>query len=760
MSRTGAPIRLLKIVPTLLCGGTENQAITLARSLHEQGYAVEVACLRRLGPFVKEISDRGIPLSEYHISGFYSVSALVQKARFLRHIVKCRIDVMHSYSFYGNVFGILPARLAATPVVIASIRDRGAYLTPMQKRVQRFVCRFADCVLVNATAVKAWLVSEGYDPSTIIVIPNGVELNRFDALPEPGRIRFELGVPDGAPLVMVVSRLTRQKGLEQFLEAAGLLAARFPTARFAVVGYAHPAEQDYENTLKAMAGRLGLTDRVIFTGLRQDVPALLAAATISVMPSLNEALSNVLLESMAAGAAVVATRVGGTPEAIMDGVTGLLVEPGDASALAESIARLVRDPALARRLGRAARRHIEDRYSVERMVFATEQLYLNLLARKRRKMSPAASPRVPALPRHADRWRWHLKVKLASAIAGTWRLEQEARRSREQRRPLILGYHRVVEDFAEASQTEMPSMLISRAMFERHIEWVGRRFRFASLDEIGERMSSGRPFSGPVAAITFDDGYRDVYENAFPFLRRKGIPAAMFLVTDLVSRPLCQTHDRLYYLVERAFTTWNDPRRELVELMNKLTIPSAQILRHREALSSAMTAVSTLLPVLPQADVIRLMNCLETLVGPASAEAATLTWPMVHEMRRGGMTIGSHTRTHVSLPMETDDSVRDELEGSKRFLEAQLGERIDHFAYPGGQFTPQVVRASRDAGYRYAYTACRHGDMRHPELTLERLFLWEGSSSDADGHFSSAVFNCQIHDLWPPARRCERTHHV
>jgi peptidoglycan/xylan/chitin deacetylase (PgdA/CDA1 family) len=110
--------------------------------------------------------------------------------------------------------------------------------------------------------------------------------------------------------------------------------------------------------------------------------------------------------------------------------------------------------------------------------------------------------------------------------------------------------------------------------------------------------------------------------------------------------------------------------------------------------------------------------------------------------------------------MEDPKTVREELEGAKRVLEMRLGERIDHFAYPGGQFTPQVVTSLKAAGYRYGYTACPHGDPAHPELTLERLLLWEGSSSDADGHFSSAVFNCQIHDLWPPARRCERMHSV
>ena len=386
-----APIRLLKIVPTLLCGGTENQAITLARSLHEQGFSLEVACLRRIGPFIKELSDRGIPLSDYPIPGFYSFAAVAQMAKFARRMAKQRIDVVHAYSFYGNVFGILPSRLAGTPVVIASIRDRAAYLTPMQKRVQRFVCRFADCVLVNAEAVKDWLTSEGYDPAKIVVIPNGVELDRFSERPDPERVRRELGIAAGSPVVMVVSRLTRQKGLEQFLEAAQMLAPRFPDARFVIVGYANPAEREYEDALKALTERLGVSDRVVFTGLRRDVPALLAGATVSVMPSLNEALSNVLLESMAAGAPTVATRVGGTPEAIVNEVTGLIVEPGDATALAEAVARLLSEPALARRLGDASRKAIADGYSVEKMVRATESLYLDLLARKQRKTSAGFS---------------------------------------------------------------------------------------------------------------------------------------------------------------------------------------------------------------------------------------------------------------------------------------------------------------------------------------------------------------------------------
>jgi glycosyltransferase involved in cell wall biosynthesis len=148
------------------------------------------------------------------------------------------------------------------------------------------------------------------------------------------------------------------------------------------VGETAPSQRPYLDELKKRAVEQGVADRVLFTGLRSDVPALLAAADVSVMPSLSEALSNVLLESMAAGAPTVATRVGGTPEALTDGETGLLVPPGQVQPLAAAISRLLDDKALAAHLGRAARQFVRQHLSVQRMVSATEQLYSELLARK------------------------------------------------------------------------------------------------------------------------------------------------------------------------------------------------------------------------------------------------------------------------------------------------------------------------------------------------------------------------------------------
>jgi peptidoglycan/xylan/chitin deacetylase (PgdA/CDA1 family) len=359
------------------------------------------------------------------------------------------------------------------------------------------------------------------------------------------------------------------------------------------------------------------------------------------------------------------------------------------------------------------------------------------------------------------KWRTHVKSALASTISRTHELGLAEALARGPERPLILGYHRVVDDFAGIARSGMASMLTSTEMFERHLELVGRHFRFVSLDEIGAHLADGRPFTERVAAVTFDDGYRDNYEHAFPILKRKGIPAAIFVVTDLIGQSHWQTHDKLYYLVAKAYKAWSDPRRELSLLLNGLGLPAGQLLRHRLATQSPQQTVSALLPDLSQNNVHRVMYALESCIGNGFHDVPpSLTWPMLEEMQRAGVIIGSHTRTHISLPAESPQTIEAELEGSKRAIEERLGTPVLHFAYPGGQFTPRDVEAIERAGYRFAYTACPHQDRRHPTLTIERLLLWEGSSVDGDGQFSPAILRCQVHDLWPPARTCERVHHV
>src|SRR5262249_40077439 len=146
------------------------------------------------------------------------------------------------------------------------------------------------------------------------------------------------------------------------------------------------------------------------------------------------------------------------------------------------------------------------------------------------------------------------------------------------------------------------SMLIGRDMFEKHVDCLASHFRMVGLDEIGDRLASGEPFDEPVAAITFDDGYRDVYENAYPVLQRRGMRAAMFVVTGLVGRRFWQHHDRLYRLVAKMYAASEEPQFALRDLLHRLGIRAADRLDARAATTTPMAAVNALIPGLSLAD--------------------------------------------------------------------------------------------------------------------------------------------------------------
>ncbi len=367
-------IKLLKFVTVLAIGGTERQVLDLALALDRCRFDLRLACLRRSGQFLKEVEEHGIPLNEYRINRLYNHRAMARQLSFARHLRRSGIAVVNSYGFYSNVFAVPAARLAGVPVIVASIRDIGDFLTPLQRRAQKWICQLADRIVANAEAVRERLVAEGYRRDKIVVIRNGIARSRFAAGSNGGKLRRELGLAAGVPLVAVLSRLNPLKGIEYFLEAAAIVSCRFDEARFLVIG-----DGACRAELERYTARLGLDRRVVFTGFRLDVPQLLPDIAVSVLPSLSEATSNALLESMASGVPVVATRVGGNPEVVEDGVTGLLVAPRDPAALACAICQLLENRALASKLGAAGKRRVAEHFSLERAVRETERLYLDLL---------------------------------------------------------------------------------------------------------------------------------------------------------------------------------------------------------------------------------------------------------------------------------------------------------------------------------------------------------------------------------------------
>jgi glycosyltransferase involved in cell wall biosynthesis len=373
-------IRLLKFVTLFAIGGTEQQVVTIAKGLDDSKFELHLACLKRVGQLLDQMDDLArAPLAEYNINNLYNLRSFRERLRFARYLRRNMIQIVHGYNFYPNIFALPAARLAGVPVVIASIRDMGVYLTPLQQRVQQVLCGFAHSIVTNAEAVRHWLIAHGYPAQKITVIVNGIDPSRFVPRAGESALRQELGLPPGSSLIAVIARLSPSKGLEYFLQAAALVAASRDDVRFLIVGEAAPWDPGYRDQLEAYAARLGLKRRVVFTGLRLDVPRVLSEVAVSVLPSLSEGLSNVLLESMAAGVPVVATAVGGNPEAVEEGVTGLLVAPRDPGALATAIQRVLEDRALAMRFGAASRRRVAQRFSIDAVIRATESLYHELL---------------------------------------------------------------------------------------------------------------------------------------------------------------------------------------------------------------------------------------------------------------------------------------------------------------------------------------------------------------------------------------------
>jgi len=384
---TATPLSVYKFVTHFGVGGTEMQVLGLAEQFDRTRFSLALGCMRRQGSAEREYGDRGWSISEYPIKGFVSIGAGRQMMRLARELHARKPMIMHSYNFYANVFSIPAARLAGVPCIVASIRDMGVYLTPMQLRVQRWVCGLADRVVVNADAVRNWLVEDGYAAGKIHVIRNGARMPVFDKGIARPRVRAGLGIPAAAKVVMMVSRLNPQKGVEHLLESAPAILARVPDAWFVIVGdvvmESKEREEAYARLLASRASELGVAERVIFTGLRRDIPSLLAASDMSVLPSLSEGLPNSVIEAMAIGLPVVATEVGGIPELIRQGRSGLLVPPGDTAALAESVIAVLNNPFLSKRLGEAARLHIQTGFSFEKMFQETVALYRTVLAGKK-----------------------------------------------------------------------------------------------------------------------------------------------------------------------------------------------------------------------------------------------------------------------------------------------------------------------------------------------------------------------------------------
>jgi len=356
-------------------GGMEMQTVISAEELARRDYPVVLLTARET-PIAAEGGRRGlevVPLLSHH---YVAPVAILRMARLLRrHAVR----LVHT-EYSKDLWTVVPAtRLAGgTPVILTK---RLASSVDKTDPLHRYLyAKTARIIAISRMIGENVRRHTAVRPERIVVIPDGVEVAHFPPdRPEREAARRELGVPEDAPAIGLLGRISRGKGQIDFLRAAPKVAAEYQDARFLLIGSVTKGEEAYAEKVHDLARSIDLGKRLILTGFREDVPRVLSALDLLVVPSREEALGDVVLEGMAAGLPIAAVGRGGIRDLVVEGETGLFFEPDDPEGLADTVLRLLGDPDLRRALGEQGRQRVEIRFDLPIRTNQIEALYAEVL---------------------------------------------------------------------------------------------------------------------------------------------------------------------------------------------------------------------------------------------------------------------------------------------------------------------------------------------------------------------------------------------
>ena len=368
-------LRVLQLIPTLDRSGAEKQLVLLATGLPRDRFEVEAATLTRLGPLEADLRDSGVPVACIGKRHKVDPPAFARLVRFLK---AGRFDVVQTWIFAANAYGRLAALRAGVPVIVAAEMAVDLWKGRAELAIDRWIARRTDRVVGNSRAVVDFYRGIGVPDDRLEMIYSGIG-DEGPPVIDRAEVRAGLDLPPDAPLILFAGRLAPQKGVADLLDALDLLQHVRPDVRTLIVG-----EGPLRSRLEATADAYRLRQAVRFLGHRDDVPRLLAASDLLVLPSHYEGLPNVVLEAMQARKPVVATAAPGTTELVVDGQTGRLVPIRNPPAMAQAIRTVLDDPESARSLGEAGRARVEAHFRADLMIERFADLYERLARRKGR----------------------------------------------------------------------------------------------------------------------------------------------------------------------------------------------------------------------------------------------------------------------------------------------------------------------------------------------------------------------------------------
>lgn len=368
-------MRVAFITTSMIVGGQERVIMDVCNGMDPERFEVALLLTKERGPLCDFIQDHVTVVPEFRRGPLGALLALGRLTRWMR---AWKPDCVFTQGL-GDKFllGRLAAQRTGVPVILS-----GLHCTPGPEHVGRTILgRWNKKLMHLNTGVTTvthdladYLVEhESFPRERVTIIPNGVDCERFHPHQPPAALREELGLTEAHRVASLIAALRPEKRHDLFLRAARIVADALPQARFLIVGDG-PSRADFER----QAAELGLDDVVQFLGARHDIPEIQAVSDVVCLASTDvESAPICMLEALASGRPQVATSIGGIPRIVDDGVTGLLVPPGEVPALAEAIRTILADDALARRMGEAARARALAEFSVEFMVHAHEQLVLD-----------------------------------------------------------------------------------------------------------------------------------------------------------------------------------------------------------------------------------------------------------------------------------------------------------------------------------------------------------------------------------------------
>lgn len=389
--RTVQRKKIVYLIATLRVGGSEQQLIDTAIRINRKIFEPKLYCLCEGGHLQSIAEQHGVKVTTFKTDPHKTLNSRSISFRrpreffsLYRYLQQERPDIVHCYMYKPSIYGGLAARLMKKPILLTNRRCLGFFKDgkPYYQVLENIVNRFTDGVLVNSQALKEdVLCRENISPDKVHLIHNGVDIQKYTITDK--NVEFwvkqkkqELGIPEKAPVIGMVANLFPYKGYHDFIMAASEVHRSYPEARFLCIG----EDWGIQRQLEKLSSQLGIRDNLLFTGYVPDIPKMLHGLNIQVSASHEEGFSNAILEGMASGKPIIATAVGGTPEAILDKSSGLLVPPKVSGALADAITALLKNPDFAAQLGANARKRVEEHFSMEKMLDKLEKLYLKLIS--------------------------------------------------------------------------------------------------------------------------------------------------------------------------------------------------------------------------------------------------------------------------------------------------------------------------------------------------------------------------------------------